>query len=373
MAMRGLGRGLLVLMLGACSSTDDDNDTLFGGDAGTGATGGADGADDTTGGQGTTGGMSATTGDDDDDDDDDDATEDGPIFDVGDGGDIPLPSDCPPGEECFCDAVDILFIVDNSGSMQILAQPVIDAFDNFVDDMFSALPPGTDLHVGLTRATGFYDPGNAGGWSADQCLAAVTDGVFFPPTDGDNGVNGQQGRLFEHMGMTYFEVSTDGDPVPLETWFQGALMGTIDGSAPHSNTETVVAGAAYATHPANAMANAGFLRDDAVLVLFLMSDSPDLTPPRIPTSDFVDMVRAAKEPCGGDQCIVTAGAIAGPCYQMMTTNDRLTEFLDGFSKPAAAILPLEGFGGPPPDFEGVLGMALADVISTTCDDIVPEG
>lgn len=292
------------------------------------------------------------------------------VFDVGTQPD--MPGGCAPGQPgCHCDAVDLLFIVDNSGSMGVHQAAITAAFPLFVEQMVTSLPAGTDLHVGLTRATGFFDPGNAGGWGGPSCEAAVTDGVFYPPTDGDNGVNGQQGRLYEHAGQTFFAVETGQDPSALETWFAGALGGAIQG-AQHSNTETVVAGAAYPFHPVNAGVNAGFLRTHAVLVLFLLSDSPDLTPPAIPTDDFVQIVRDAKQDCGGDVCVVTSGAIAGACYdQPGNTNTRLYDFMNGFGKPPASWISLEF--GMVPDFQSVLGDALADAIATSCDDIMPEG
>ena len=297
-------------------------------------------------------------------------TTEGFVFDVGTA--VDAPEACGPDDpECHCNAVDLLFIVDNSGSMQVHHDPIVAAFPLFVDQMFSALPPGTDLHVGLTRATGFWNPGNGGGWGGPGCEAALTDGVFYPPTDGDNGINGQQGRLYEHEGMRYFAVNTSDDPSPLSSWFDGALYGAIDGAAPHSNTETVVAGAAYPFHPVNAAYNSGFLRTNAVLVLFLLSDSPDLTPPAIPTSDFVEMVRDAKAECG-DVCVVTTGAIAGQCYdQPGNINTRLYDFMNGFGHPPASWINLQF--GMVPDFGTVLGDALADAIATTCEEIDPEG
>lgn len=300
----------------------------------------------------------------------DSGSSEGFVFDVGTAVDVP--GACDGEEGCYCNAVDLLFVVDNSGSMQVHHDPIVAAFPLFVDQMINALPPGTDLHVGLTRATGFFDPGNAGGWGGPACEASITDGVFFPPTDGDNGVNGQQGRLFEHAGMRYFAIDTSEDPTALSAWFDGALQGAIDGSVPHSNTETVVAGAAYPFHPANAGHNTGFLRENAVLVLFLLSDSPDLTPPAIPTDDFVQMVRDAKAECGGDVCVVTSGAIAGACYdQPGNVNTRLYDFMNGFGKPPASWINLQF--GMVPNFGNVLGDALAEAIATTCDEIVPEG
>lgn len=275
----------------------------------------------------------------------------------------------PDRENCGCTAVDILFVVDNSGSMQEHAAPTIAAFETFVDEMIAAVPSGTSLHVGLTRATGFYDPGNSGGWGGGAC-EGFTDGNWNPPDIASNGTNGQQGRLFEHQGMRFFDLDTSDDPGGLATWFQGALTGAIAGDQ-HSNTETVVAGAAYPFHPANADHNDGFMREQGVLVLFLLSDSPDLSPAAVPTSDFIQIVSDAKAACG-DMCVITTGAIAGECYMNpANTNTRLTDFMNGFGQPPPSWINLAF--GMVPDFTGVLGTALADVIGTTCENIPPAG
>lgn len=289
--------------------------------------------------------------------------------------DLPVVQDigmvgCSMGDPgCGCSAVDVLFIVDNSLSMQEHAPGVIAAFEPFVEEMIGVLPTGTSLHVGVTRATGFYNPGDGGGWGGPSCEAVITDGAWYPPTAGDNGTNGQQGRLYEQDGLRYFELMTDEDPLELKQWFKASLSGAIDMSAPHSNTETVVAGAAYPFHPANAAWNAGFLREQAVLVLFLMSDSPDLAPPRVPTADLVNIVSDAKAGCG-DMCIITTGAIAGDCYgQPGNTNTRLHDFMNGFGQPPPSWTALKA--GEMADFEGVLGAALTELIGATCMAIPP--
>jgi len=291
-------------------------------------------------------------------------------FDVNPGGTSSAGCEVGSGEGCQCNAVDLLFVIDNSASMGVHREAIADAFPTFIAEMNSALPPGTDLHVGLTRGTGFYNPGNAGGWSGPSCEASLTDGGWFPPDMGNSGQNGQQGRLFEWEGRRYFEVSTNEDPAALQAWFEGALAEAIS-FAPHSCTETIVAGAAYPFHPSNAEYNAGFMRQNAVLVLFLVSDSSDLTPPKIPTTNFIDIVRDAKAECGGDDCIVTSGAIQGECYdQPGNTNTRLVDFMTGFSKPPASWVSLADENL---DFTGVLGTALADAVVSTCEQILPEG
>lgn len=290
--------------------------------------------------------------------------------------DLPITQDigstgCRVGDpDCGCSAIDILFIVDNSGSMQEHAPGVIAAFDPFVEEMIEVLPPGTSLHIGVTRATGFYDPGDAGGWGGPSCEATIVEGVWSPPTAGDNGVNGQQGRLFEEHSLRYFSFHTDGDPSYLKGWFQNALIGAIDLFVPYSNAETVIAGAAYPFHPVNAEWNAGFLREQAVLVLFLLSDSPDLSPPEIPTGDFIEIVRDAKAACG-NKCVITTGAIAEACYgQPGNTNTRLYDFMNGFGQPPPSWTALTE--GEVADFDGVLGTALTELIGATCMAIPPE-
>lgn len=290
-------------------------------------------------------------------------------FDIGVDSDVPGDGTCErPGDpDCGCTAVDILFIVDNSGSMEKHKPAVAAAFDPFVDEMITALPAGTSLHVGVTRATGFYDPGNSSSWG-NGC-EFTPDGNWYPPEMGNNGVSGQQGRLFEQGAQRFYELEVGQDPGPLKTWFEAALTGAIAGFVPHSNTETVVAGAAYPFHPVNANYNAGFMREQAVLVLFLLSDAPDMSPKSVPTQDFIDIVSDAKAACG-DMCILTTGAIAKGCYDNPgITNTRLYEFMNGFGQPPASFVEF-GFLDTP-DFKGVLGTALSTIIASTCEKIPP--
>lgn len=359
MTRRTLTRGCaLWLTTAACGDSTGDASGLSAGQSTTLPTSGA-----TSGSETGTGGVSTTTPD------PTGGSTGGFKFDLG-VADIPF-NNCLPGDpDCGCNAVDVLFVVDNSGSMQIHAQPTIAAFDTFVQEMVTVLPAGTSLHVGVTRATGFFDPGMAGGWGGGSC-EGFSDGAWNPPTVADNGVNGQQGRLFDQAGQRFFELDTDQDPQPLKDWFQAALTGAIDGSAPHSNSETVVAGAAYTFHPANAAHNAGFLREQAVLVLFLLSDSPDLSPKDVPTSEFIAMVSDAKASCG-DMCVLTAGAIAVGCFGLPeNTNTRLYDFMTGFGQADPPWTPLQF--DMIPDFEGVLGAALAEAVGATCENIPPIG
>jgi hypothetical protein len=59
------------------------------------------------------------------------------------------------------------------------------------------------------------------------------------------------------------------------------------------------------------------------------------------------------------------------CYDRPgNTNTRLFDFMNGFGHPPTAFT---SFESGTPDFTGVLGTALAEVIGTTCEMIPPVG
>lgn len=274
----------------------------------------------------------------------------------------------PPTEiETTPCGVDILFIIDNSGSMSQHKANIIAAFDSFIGEMVDVLEPDTPIHVGVTRATGFYDPGNGSGWADNTCEFNYLDGTWNPPTQANNGIEGQQGRLYEENGKRYFEFIIGDDPAPLAAWFQETLVGAIANDEA-SNTESVIAAAAYPFHPINADYNAGFLREKAVLVLFLLSDAPDASPAEIPTAELIELVSDAKAGCG-DGCVLPTGIVQGYCYDHPgNSNTRLYDFMNGFGAPPVA---LDFFIGnqAPGSFVSVLGATLAESIAYTCDMI----
>jgi hypothetical protein len=283
--------------------------------------------------------------------------------------DLPDADDHGPGHaERHC-GVDILFVIDNSGSMSQHKDDIVAAFGLFVAEMVDTLPAGTWVHVGLTRATGFFDPGNGSGWDHPSCEFIFLDGTWSPPDQHHNGNNGQQGRLYESEGRRFYEFEIGQSPAGLAGWFQYALTHAI-ALDDASNSESVVAAAAYPFAPVNAEHNAGFLRDKAVLVLFLMSDAPDATPKEIATASLIELVSAAKADCG-DGCILPTGIVQSMCYaEPGNTNTRVLDFMHGFGGPPAAIDFFTGNLGPA-SFTSVLGATLAETIAYTCEFVVP--
>jgi hypothetical protein len=268
--------------------------------------------------------------------------------------------DTGEGSRDGCTAVDLLFVIDNSGSMCDAQEGLAGALPGLVDAIWESLPPDTDVHVGIVT-TSFSDGGSH---EQRMCRAAEAEAVILEHyvTDVRVAGNGYQGRLYEYDDRRWFEANT-GDPRgPLQEWFSAAAASVgCDGGA----YEYPSAAAAYAVHPDNADVNGGFLRDEgAALAIFVLTNEVDESPEPIET--YRDIVRDAKAGCGGDECIVTAGLLGSDCVP--SSNPVIWRFLNAFSR--------EPDWGDVLDFAGyaaVVSGALADAIVDTCESITPAG
>jgi hypothetical protein len=270
--------------------------------------------------------------------------------------------DVPEGKQDYCNFVDILFVIDNSLSMNEYQTQLALAWPTFVDEMWANLPEGTDLHVGMTT-TSFYD--GSCSESVFNCESTASNQAildhYITPDVGDTGVNGEQGRLFEWNGQRYFEAIVGEDSGDLKLWFSQAAVAAGETGC---SFEMMSAAAGYAFHPANAVPNAGFLRDEgSVLVIVVLTDEPDKSPEG--AAAYHDMVVAAKAGCGGDDRVVITG-IYDECIEGV--NNGLWQFFNTFTNFTA-----HGDIDQPADYASVVGTALAEVIGETCDQIPPAG
>jgi hypothetical protein len=293
----------------------------------------------------------------------DDGTSTGPGMKL----DLPPEADLP-GQTVGCAAVDVLFVIDNSKSMAQYQAALADAFPQFVDAMIANLPTGVDLHVGVTT-TDFTCAMPGDPCCPDACPVGNTQcqigsnpdevellmGFYVPPTDGDNGVNGAQGRLFEHDGMPYFALNTEDDPAPLKAWFTGAATAAGEQG---SSLEMPVAAAGFAADPINDATNAGFLRgSDAILLIVFLTNDPDASLESVGT--YRDMVLAAKGDC--PECVLTAGLIE-PCVP--AEKQRLWQFMTAFGdEPIWGDIKAKG------GYADVVGLSLAGVLGDACINI----
>jgi hypothetical protein len=233
-----------------------------------------------------------------------------------------------------------------------------------VDAIFARLPKEVELHVGLT-STSFFVGSTGEGTTNCQSSNSQADVAahFIKPGDHDTGENGGQGRLFKYDGKAYFSANTSDDPAPLKDWFSKAAVAIGQTS---SSYEFPGAGVAYVTDPANAQANAGFLRDEGtVLVLFFLTDEPDKSYDVDTPQHYHDMIASAKSKCGGDKCVLTAGAI-DPCIP--TSNQFLWQFMTSFGNGAPPAVDIDG---PQSSYTSALGDTLAQSVRDTCEKIAP--
>jgi hypothetical protein len=273
-----------------------------------------------------------------------------------------------------CTAVDILFVIDNSSSMCSYQDSLAQAFPFFADAIYSALPAGTDLHVGIT--TSAFCTGGSHGES--NCVAGESasfiDTVFQTPSEGMVAGNGYQGRLLDHNGQQFYAANT-GDMATktgLSQWFAGAATSVGCGGCAFDFT---VGGAAYAADPINAATNAGFFRDeDTVLLLFFLTDEADHSPEGLQL--YHDKLTAVKSKCGGDACIIAGGLLSLWCNGPTATTN-IWQFVNMFGEP-----PVWGdirggtpFGGnvDPMEYTKIIAGALTQVVAQTCEEIgVPK-
>jgi hypothetical protein len=271
--------------------------------------------------------------------------------------------DTPLPQPLGCEAIDFLFVIDNSESMATYQQRLAEQFPDFITAMYDALPEGISVHVGLTTTD--FDTGCDASEATQNCQSTATldevEAHYLRPDLSSDGGNGTQGRLFEFASRTYFESTSDDDPAALSQWFADAAVAAGEDGC---SFEMPVAAAGFAAHPANDATNAGFLRDaGGLLVLFVLTDEPD----KSPESRFVyeGMLLDAKQECGGAECIFVSGLFPG-CT--LDVNQKLWQFLNLFDDEP----PLWGDIDLTADYAEVFGTALANAIAQACENL-PEG
>lgn len=232
---------LAVLTVTACGTESNDPqvfDTM-------GADDSTDGGDEEAGDAGSTTGTSddgSDTGDETEDDDD------GGKFDVNMMPDVEV--------ESGCQKVDLLFVIDSTGSMGPHQQNLIESYDGFVDGISAHFGEDRDFHIGVISTDAYK-------WNEDSCIekgALVTQVIdqgwqnvveCSPYAEGNRFMT-EADDLATAFPCTA-NINTGGDKTPQPA------RAAIAAIQPEIND---VGGC-----------NEGFLRDDALLVLVLITDS----------------------------------------------------------------------------------------------------
>lgn len=359
---------LLAVLLGACGGDDAHSPYGSGGgpDAGTSGDGGLDDAGD--------GGTDAETG---------------VRFDTPDG-------NTGPGEgggDAGCKKVDFLFVVDNSGSMWDNQINLANSFPGFIATIQNTLD-AQDYHILVTDsdpwtpastfANGdtacetypyccyeFCGPNSTcEGFDGDKSYGACPKPPP-PPTACDATLGAGRNLDLELQSCPIAggkRWMTDAQP-DLANTFECVARAGIGGSW---HEEPVNAAVAALQDPINGPdgCNEGFLRDDAILVLTVISDANPWSghlDMDVPVEVWHDAIVQAKG--GNEDAVVVIGMFPDgdlPGGQCLKGNEHYKQFVDSFGD--------QGFFGSvcAPDYIQTFLQAVA-TIDSTCDDFVPEG
>lgn len=182
-------------------------------------------------------------------DDDDDQGPDAAVIDDGDGG----------GEVAGCPDVDVLFVIDDSGSMADQQDSLIASFPGFVDGIRTRLRSAQSVHIGVVTTENY----------AGNPPACREIGSLITQTAGPESSNRVCGPFAS--GASWLDSR---DPLLAERF---ACVGKV--GAGGDSDERVARALMNALDPARnapGACNAGFSRPDSLLVVVLITDEDDV-------------------------------------------------------------------------------------------------
>ncbi len=265
-----------------------------------------------------------------------------------------------------CKKVDLLFVIDNSGSMADEQSNLAASFPSFITAMRQELADTNGYNVGVISSDAY-----AGDFSC-----SLQDGVLITRTAGADASNANCGPFMS--GGRYMNETDD-----LETKFGCvAKIGTSGDGNERPMTALSAALSPGLAGPGGC--NEGFLRDDALLVVIIITDEEDdhevdgcMQEPQPGSSGdpngWFQAVIAAK---GGDESKVVVLSLVGPAEQpQCPALDKCNGGIDG-AEVATRIIEFTsmftyGFVGPICEPYGPFFLEAIGVIKSACDDFEP--
>ena len=271
-----------------------------------------------------------------------------------------------------CKKVDLLFVIDNSGSMEDEQSNLVASFPGFIDAMQTTLSDTQGYNVGVTSSDLY--PG------AFDCLQ---EGALVTRTTGQGSSNAQCEPY--SSGKRFMTEADD-----LAEKFACAAQVGIDGDGNERPAQTMLAAVSDGMTAPGAC-NEGFIRDDALLVVVIITDEEDdheqmgcvggnVNADPQPGSngeppDWYDALVAVK---GGNEKSIVVLSLVGPqegetCPELQKCDggidgaevaSRLIEFTEMFTY---------GYVGPVCQPYGPFFEAAIANIKSACDDFTPVG
>jgi hypothetical protein len=267
------------------------------------------------------------------------------IFDLGG-----LP-DAPPSD-MGCRKVDFLFAIDNSGSMSAQQTQLLNSFQGFIDAIQASLEDTVDsYHVGVVSSDNYW--ANAPGCQTlgDLVTQNDTGAICTPFAEGGRFATEMDDLSAKFPCMA--RVGSSGSPI--EQPVSAAIAAVSDAKA------------------APGACNDGFLRDDAILVLVVLTDDPPYDPdfddahPGTNTTGWYQAIVDAKN--GDPEAMVVIGFIPWnnvSCVVFNIESPNLIGFVDAFGDQGVKASICE------PDFGPIFAQTVETIV-TTCQNFDPPG
>lgn len=210
-----------------------------------------------------------------------------------------------------CTKVDFLFVVDNSASMRTHQDALIASFPGFISTIQEKLKANSDYHIMVvdTDEWGRCDSKTFPGQTPKNQLCTGVEGEYVKKTTFEEcdrtlgagvvhpaGAEASNRKCELHGGNRYIV----GDDPDIAKSFACAARVGVAGHASERPMDAMVAALSSATRDCNA----GFLRDDAILVVTFISDDPLKEDAGTPQSWYDAVVEAKK---GNAESVVVLG------------------------------------------------------------------
>jgi len=268
-----------------------------------------------------------------------------------------------------CKKVDLLFVIDNSGSMADGQANLVSSFPALIDGMRTELADTMGYNVGIISSDTYI---------GDITCAPLQDGNLITRTAGIDSSNNVCGPF--SSGERYMTEADD-----LETQFACAAQIGTSGDGNERPMSSLVAALSPGLTGAGAC-NEGFLRDDALLVVVIITDEeddhevdgcmqdPQPGSPGEPAGWFQGVI-AAK---GGDESKVVVLSLVGPAEgPMCPLLDKCNGGIDGAEVAHRVIEFTEMFTygtvGSICEPYGPIFVEAIGVIKSACDEFEPPG
>jgi hypothetical protein len=275
-----------------------------------------------------------------------------------------------------CKAIDFLFVIDNSGSMGDEQDNLIASFPGFIDKIQATIADVDSYHIMVVDTDAVWNTCTIEcGFFPGLCTFDGVNGCNGPPTVCDAtlgaGVNFPLGNNASNQycnlagGQRYITPQEPLDLLPDRFNCIGSV-GT-DGDANEQPMAAMTAAISDALNGPGGC-NTGFLRDDAVLVITIITDEEDAGSPGTPNGWYQNVVA---QKTGDGSGVVVLGLIndtdAGNPLCPAESQDpaKIREFIQMFPNQIIGSVCEPNYA---PFFEQAV-----DLINTTCDEFEPIG